>query len=272
MSSSGNMDTQRRINHLQAMGVSQWHARFVLLGAAESPEIISVQTSVVQNPKAVQKLADEGGLDAVSEPVLVTEGAVGALLEGMSGTNFTPSSLKKEDKSATAEKMPEILVAASSESLPASVKPIPNVSLGAFVSGKYLVVSEIGEHASHLEEISLLKNILNVVDFNCPDFEFGGHFSWPVFKSEKVLVGQELLHEELLLRWLESFALSQSKVLMCFGHQAKQTMVRLFEGVSPKLASDSCIFFGDSLTALYNAPLKKKDVWKVLSEDVDKFN
>lgn len=273
------MDIQSRQNLLTEMGVSQWHTRFVLVGAAESPKInIKPLKSPVSSVPivAVQGLPVVGELGQMGNSPLVAHIAAEAV-ESLIG-EVSQSLIKRppSDVSALSEMLvlaPENVGASELKSSASnSGRQIPNVSLGAFVANGYVVVSEMGSDASHLEEVSLLQNIIRVVDSTCSSFEFVGGFSWPVFHSAKVLVGQELLHEVLIARWLSSFNLDQCQVLICFGEECKAYVDALFNDSSQQFGGCKVVFFDNSLTDLYKAPLRKKDVWKVLSDNLDVFN
>jgi len=270
------MDIQSRQNQLSEMGVPQWYARFVLVGAAETPEINIQPLTPPETIVKVQSLPVISEPEQMENPQLVTRAdaeAVGVLISEASQSliKSPPSEvsalseisvLKLENVGDT-----ELKRVASTGGL-----EIPNVSLGAFVAEGYVVVSEMGSNVSHLEEVSLLQNIISVVDKPCSKFEFVGNFSWPVFHSAKVLIGQELLHETLIARWLVSFNLAQCRVLLCFGGQSKEYVQALLNDSSQELGGCKAIFFDNSLTDLYKMPLRKKDVWKVLSENLDIFN
>jgi len=270
------MNIQSRQNHLSEMGVPQWHARFVLVGAAKSPKInlhsLKAQASLIK----AQGLPVVGELRQVENTPLV--GYVAAKdVESLVG-EVTQALIKSPPSGVSALSevpvlAPKNIGATELKSIVSiSGRQIPNVLLGAFVDNDYVVVSEMGSNESHLEEISLLQNIIRVVDSTCSKFEFAGGFSWPVFQSAKVLVGQELLHEGLIARWLLSFDLTQCRVLICFGEQSKTYVEALLNGSSQQLGGCKAVFFDNSLTNLYKAPLRKKDVWKVLSENLDIFN
>ena len=74
----------------------------------------------------------------------------------------------------------------------------------------------------------------------------------------------------LVARWLKSFDLAQKQRLLCFGAKSKKNIENLIKGPSA-LSSLEVIYFDDSLSDIYKAPLRKKAVWKVLSENYKKF-
>jgi len=269
------MDIQTRQTHLSEMGIPQWHARFVLVGAAESPKIKTLPLKVSISPIKEQSLPVTGQLgknESSQLAVHVTGEAVESLISEVSQPlNEIPSSGVK----ALTEMpvlVPENTGTTEFSSTKISNKQIPNFSLGAFIANGYVVVSDMGSNMSHIEERALLQNIIRVIDSACSKFEFVGGFNWPVFKSSKVLVGQELLHENLVARWLESFNLGQARVLMCFGGQSKKIIENLYNNSPQQLGGCKAVFFNDSLTDLYKNPYRKKDVWKVISENLDEFN
>jgi len=272
------MDIQTRQTHLSEMGVPQWHARFVLVGAAKSPKINVLPLKVPVSPVKVEDLPVVGPLGKIENSPMAVQvtgagEAVESLISEISQPLIKSSSSGVKVLAEMPELLPESVDATAFNSVPKiSNGKIPNISLGAFVTGGYVVVSEMGSNISHLEEESLLQNIIRVVDSACSKFEFVGGFNWPVFNSAKVLVGQELLHEVLIARWLASFDLAQARVLMCFGKQSKKIIEDLFIDSPQQLGRCKIVFFNDSLTDLYKVSFRKKDVWKILSENLDKFD
>jgi len=272
------MDIQTRQMHLSEMGVPQWHTRFVLVGAAKSPKINVPPLKAPVSPETVGGLSvvEQLGKNESSPLAVQITGAgesVGSLISEISQPLINGSSSGAKVLAERPELVPESVDDTAINGVPKiSAGEIPNVSLGAFVTNGYVVVSEMGSNISHLEEGSLLQNIIRVVDSACSKFEFVGGFNWPVFNSAKVLVGQELLHEALIERWLASFDLAQARVLMCFGEQSKKIIENLFIDSPQQLGECKLVFFNDSLTDLYKVSFRKKDVWRVLLENLDKFN
>jgi hypothetical protein len=270
------MNIQTRQAHLLEMGVPQWHARFTLVGAAESPEIsvptkknlepaVKVQALPVNRPPEkienttfsglVTKEKDESLIDQVPRPLNNSlSSSADTLAEDLVLTSANNSVVESSGLPQTTDLL------------------IPNLSLGAFVSGNYLVVSELEGDVPYLDEISLLQNILKIVDNRCSKLQFRGGFNWPVFKSPKVLVGHELLHEALVGRWLASFDRGENQVLMSFGEQSNNVIGSILNDSAQQLGECQVVFFDDSLTDLYKVPFRKKDAWKVLFENLDKFN
>jgi hypothetical protein len=270
------MDIQTRQSHLSEMGVPQWHARFTLVGAAVSPQLNRPLLPAVPSPEKYQDspaVIQLEKMESLPLAVHVASEVVESLVGNISESEAKqPSSGVEALLKVSVEKPETITTSKFPLATKISTRRIQNVSLGAFVSDKYLVISEMGGHVSHLEEMSLLQNIIKVIDSRYAVFEFGGCFNWPVFNSAKVLVGQESLHEELIAWWLASFNSTQSRVLMCFGQQTKKIIENLLEGSSKELGECKAVFFGESLTDLYKAPLRKKEVWNVISENLEKFN
>jgi len=268
------MDNYTRQAHLSEMGVSQWHARLVLVGAAESPKISVLPLKALESPIKFQELPVVSQIGNMESPqAAISGGAVESLVGGV------PKSPIKSPSSGVKSLAEMPILTTDSDGVTETVSApqirggkIPDVSFGAFVSDGYIVVSDMGSDVSHLEEVSLLQNIIKVVDSSCSRFEFSGGFNWPVFNSTKVLVGQELLHEALIARWLASINLAQSQVLMCFGGQSKRIIENLLNDSPQRLGECKVVYFGDSLTDLYKNPLRKKNIWKILCENLDKFS
>jgi hypothetical protein len=269
------MNIQTRQAHLIEMGVHQWHPRFKLVGAAKSPVINKQSFKSLESSEKAEDLLVSSSLEKI-ENTPVTSLIVNDNVEPLIGEVSHPL---KNGLSSVVSTLAEgsvltpVSSIAESSGLPQITGgPIPNLSLGAFISGNYLVVSEVGGGVPYLDEISLLQNILRVVDSKCLNLAFQGGFNWPVFKSAKVLLGHELLHEDLILRWLSSFDLNENRVLMSFGGQSNKVIEDISNNSALQLGGAKVVFFNDSLADLYKTPFRKKDVWKVLVENSDIFN
>jgi hypothetical protein len=265
------MNINSRQIHLTEMGVSQWHSRFVLVGAAVSPVITVPSLKVTDSIAKVDKPISLGQLGK-EDIILVAPGDGAKEIIGSSiGDKVLPKINGILSDAVKLIDTPELVDEADKSSASQTEgKAVPNVSLGAFSAGNYVVVSEVGDSISHLDEGKLLQNILRPVDDTCSQVKFEGGFNWPVFKSAKVLFGQETLHETLIERWLTTLGLGRGRVLLCFGGSSKKMIEPMVSG-SSLLKGGGVVFFEDSLSDLYKIPLRKKNVWIVLSENLNKF-
>ena len=265
------MDIQSRQTHLSEMGVPQWYTRFALVGAAKSPNIDVVSNDELPAVIAPSRVAKH---EAKAEDAHVVEGVVDSLLGEVSKTlqsRITTPNLKASKESA----VPASEQSGASEPVEVSKNntwSLADITLGGFVSGPYIVVSEMANSMSHLEEISLLQNMMSVVDHRCAKFEFTGGFSWPVFKAAKVMGGQASMHEALVKRWLASQALPHRKVMLVFGVNCRDLIEKRLHESSENVSNYKTLFFDDSLSDIYKMPLRKKDAWALFVENIDVFN
>jgi len=250
------MNISARQSHLSEMGIPQWYSRFELLGAAQSPsmEIIPQEADLASLPSEKPKITLATTKNLVASTEVLDSVAISKPQNASDIKPEVPVIELSDDCSDIKNAVPRM-----------AQSFVPPISLAVFVADEYIAISDVGSEVSYQEEQVLLQNILKAVVLKGTDFQFKERFSWPVFNSTKVLSDYEGVHEALLARWFDSLQLSQYHPLMYFGSQNKELIVQSLD------SSRSPVFFDDSLSNLLRMPVRKANVWKVLTSNRNKM-
>lgn len=238
------------------MGVPQWYSRFALVGAAKSLKFCAGSLHS-EEPKV-----------KISTPETLLS-TIELAAASVSEKDFSAEERVSSGKPTIPLDLDVVIEAKTTAAIKYGL--IPQISLRLFLSDTHIVISEAGEDVSHIEEQSFLQNLLKTVRQDGAGLKFQESFSWPVFKSLKVLNGNELAHEVLLDQWLSSFNPSQYRVFMYFGQQNNELIRKLTENNALIESQFGLIFFHDSIPDLLRMPMRKADVWKTLLTNIEKF-
>ncbi len=241
---------------LSGLGLRSWYCRFTLPNAAETPATIYSDNSSEKNILVESVSQDSAALASNILEVVEVEN------KSRSVDSAQPKlSTILVDEGESLVDSPELAKESSAE------RPIVSeLCLTMTVFDKVVVLYERSVSSDDVQEKNLLDNILSVMSqtkaHSCGRESV---FSWPIFESAAFISEQSRHFDLVVRRWLQEQCWSECSHVLYFGNSYS-----VVEPVMTRIKAEqsfeyTLVSFPDSLFHLLSSPIKKKNLWGLIS-------
>ena len=252
-----------RQRHLDAMGITQWHARYCLAGAAKSEPITSGSFFLSDSISDINVASEDVGVEEQGSSVLDS-----LLRDAAPEVPYVDTVAPLESVDDAALKLAKVIgideVQASAESkLPELKRDSAKASVFSLVlyrAGGVLVISESDDGLAHVSELNLLKGITRFLKSeDAEECQYEASFHWPVFKR---LPQDSATHERLLSMWLDSSCEHSVDVFLYLGCKNSDIRKHSIDRVIGLGCTEGRVLaLPFSLSELVHSPSNKSDIW-----------